>query len=396
MTTAIIPPVQGQEISINSQGALVVPNFPIIPYIVGDGIGVDITPVMLKVVDAAVMKAYGGDKKIAWLETYAGAAAIEHYNDDIWLPEETVTAFKRYKVGIKGPLDAPIGSGLQSLSIQLREQLDVKHCLNTFQCFDGLPKCINHQQLIDIAIFQSEPSVVSTKNMTIENEEETYASTISINKLDVEQLLTRAIEHAITQDKTSVAIVHDGGDTAQFSDAICKWGYHLTKASFDGREINGGPWVNIKNPITGKEITIKDLSIESLIQQLISNPAEYQVLVAPFAYGSSLRSLLSTISNTIGITPACYLSKESAIFEATHGTAQKYAGLNKVNPSSLLLASVLMLRHIGWHEAANYIVTGMRGAISAKTVTYDLANKIADSTILTSSGFGDCILEHMN
>lgn len=396
MTTTLNTPEHGQEITLNTNGELNVPNTPIIPYIVGDGIGIDITPVMLTVVDAAVEKAYGGDKRIAWLKTYAGVSATEHFNDDIWLPDETVQAFKKYKVGIKGPLDAPIGSGLQSLSIQLREQLNITQSIFSFQCFEGLPKFINHQQQIHIDVFQAQPSLLSNKELNQQTNEESFASTIAINRFDVEQLLKRAIEHAIAQDKKSVALVHDGGSTADFSDAICRWGYQLAKTVFDGKVINGGPWVSIVNPNTGSEITIKDISIESMIEQLVLNPAEYHVLVAPFAYGPSLQSLLSTLSNTTGITPACYLSHDAAVFEATHGTAQKYAGLNKVNPSALLLAAVLLLRHIGWHKAANYIVVGMRGAISAKTVTYDLANKIAQSTMLTSSGFGDCIIEHMN
>ncbi|WP_286272779.1 isocitrate/isopropylmalate family dehydrogenase [Thalassotalea hakodatensis] len=395
MTTTQNTPEHGQEITLNTNGSLNVPNAPIIPYIVGDGIGIDITPVMLKVVDAAVAKAYGGDKRIVWLKTYAGVSATEHFNDDIWLPDETVQAFKQYKVGIKGPLDAPIGSGLQSLSIQLREQLKVKHSIFSFQCFDGLPKFINHQQQIDIEVFQGQPSLFSNKELNQQTDDESFTSTIAINRSDVEQLLKKAIEHAVAQDKRSVALIHDGGNTADFTDAICRWGYQLAKTEFDGKVINGGPWVSLINPKTGTEIIIKDISVESMIAQLVLNPAEYQVLVAPFAYGPSLQSLLSTLSNTTGITPACYLSDDAAVFEATHGTAQKYAGLNKVNPSALLLAAVLMLRHMGWHEAADNIVKGIRDAIRAKTVTYDLANKIADSTMLTSSGFGDCIIEHM-
>lgn len=400
MTTYIQIPEEGQPISLNGD-QLSVPNQPIIPYIVGDGIGEDITPTMLNVVNAAVKIAYGGDKKIAWLKTLAGQQALSHYDGDTWLPEETIEAFSRYKVGIKGPLDAPLGSGMQSLSIQIREELSLNNVNYAFQSFEGIPSLLTNSQLIHIDVFQESEQSLRNHKLSKNHQEafnlpgDVQANITLLSRSSFEGLLNSAITHAFNNNKPSITFVHQGGKNPEFDNALRKWAYEFVTEKHGASIIGHGPWMTIKNPISGAEVIIKDIGMDAMLQQALLTPAEYSVVVAPSSYGSLLSSALAAQTGTVGLAPVTYSSDQVSIFEASHGTAKKYAGLNKVNPCSILLTAEQMLRHIGWDKAANLIIKGIRGAISAKTVTYDLANKMEGSTLVTCSQFGDCIIEKM-
>ena len=410
-------PENGDKITVNADHSLNVPDQPIIAYIEGDGIGIDISPVMLKVVDAAVDKAYGGKRRIAWMEIYAGEKAVATYGDDVWLPEETLQAAKDVVVAIKGPLTTPVGGGIRSLNVALRQDLDLYTCLRPVRYFNGVPSPLKAPQDTDMVIFR-------------ENSEDIYAgveweagstevakvidflkSEMGVTKIrfpdssgigikpvsreGTERLVRRAIQYAIEQDQSSVTLVHKGNIMKFTEGAFKNWGYELAKSEFGATEIDGGPWCRMTNPVTGKEIIIKDVIADAFLQQILLRPREYDVIATMNLNGDYISDALAAQVGGIGLAPGANLSDEVAIFEATHGTAPKYAGKDQVNPSSLILSAEMMLRHMGWNEAAELIINGIEGAIQAGTVTYDLDRLMDDSTKVSCSGFGDAIIANM-
>jgi len=416
MTSHISIPSSGEKITIIN-GKLSVPNNPIIPFIEGDGIGIDVTPPMIKVVNAAVEKAYGGDKSIAWMEVYAGEKATQVYDSETWLPDETLAMFKEYKVGIKGPLTTPVGGGMRSLNVALRQVLDLYVCQRPVQWFTGVPSPVKKPSEVDMVIFRentediyagieyqagsdSAAKIIDflTKEMGVTNIRFTDNCGIGIkpvSKEGTQRLVRQAIQYAIDNDRDSVTLVHKGNIMKFTEGAFKDWGYQLAHDEFGAQLIQGGPWCSFKSPKTGKEIIIKDVIADAMLQQVLLRPAEYSVIATLNLNGDYLSDALAAQVGGIGIAPGANLNDEVAIFEATHGTAPKYAGKNKVNPGSVILSAEMMLRHMGWVEAANLLLKGMSGAIGAKTVTYDFERLMDDATLVTCSAFGDCIIEHM-
>lgn len=416
MTSKISIPSSGDKITV-SNGKLLVPNNPIIPFIEGDGIGIDVTPPMIKVVDAAVNKAYGNDKKIAWMEVYAGEKATQVYDSETWLPDETLAMFKEYKVGIKGPLTTPVGGGMRSLNVALRQILDLYVCQRPVQWFTGVPSPVKKPFEVDMVIFRentediyagieyqagsdSAKKVISflTEEMGVTKIRFTENCGIGIkpvSKEGTQRLVRKAIQYAINHNRDSVTLVHKGNIMKFTEGAFKDWGYQLACEEFGAELIDGGPWCRIKHPKTGKEIIIKDVIADAMLQQVLLRPAEYSVIATLNLNGDYLSDALAAQVGGIGIAPGANLNDEVAIFEATHGTAPKYAGKNKVNPGSVILSAEMMLRHMGWVEAADLLLKGMSGAIGAKTVTYDFERLMDDATLVTCSQFGDCIIEHM-
>ncbi len=410
-------PADGDKISVDAQGTLSVPNRPIIPYIEGDGIGVDITPVLKDVLDAAVKKAYGGERSIAWMEIYAGEKSTRVYGDDVWLPDETLDAVKDFVVSIKGPLTTPVGGGIRSLNVTLRQQLDLYVCLRPVRYFAGTPSPLKEPEHTDMVIFR-------------ENSEDIYAgiewqsgspeakklidylqtemgvtkirfpetSGIGIKPVSsdgTKRLVRKAIQYAIDNDRPSVTLVHKGNIMKFTEGAFKEWGYELAQQEFGAVEIGGGPWCSFKNPKTGTEITVKDVIADAFLQQILLRPKEYDVIATLNLNGDYISDALAAQVGGIGMAPGANLSDTVAMFEATHGTAPKYAGKDMVNPSSLLLSGEMMLRHMGWTEAADLIIKGIEGAISAKTVTYDLERLMDGATKLSCSEFGDAVVGKM-
>jgi len=416
MTSKISIPSSGDKITV-SNGKLLVPNNPIIPFIEGDGIGIDVTPPMIKVVDAAVKKAYGNDKKIAWMEVYAGEKATQVYDSETWLPDETLEMFKEYKVGIKGPLTTPVGGGMRSLNVALRQILDLYVCQRPVQWFTGVPSPVKKPCEVDMVIFRentediyagieyqagsdSAKKVISflTEEMGVTKIRFTENCGIGIkpvSKEGTQRLVRKAIQYAIDHNRDSVTLVHKGNIMKFTEGAFKDWGYQLACEEFGAELIDGGPWCRIKHPKTGKEIIIKDVIADAMLQQVLLRPAEYSVIATLNLNGDYLSDALAAQVGGIGIAPGANINDEVAIFEATHGTAPKYAGKNKVNPGSVILSAEMMLRHMGWVEAADLLLKGMSGAIGAKTVTYDFERLMDDATLVTCSQFGDCIIEHM-
>ncbi|GAA6173530.1 NADP-dependent isocitrate dehydrogenase [Colwellia sp. KU-HH00111] len=416
MTSKISIPSSGDKITI-ANGKLVVPNNPIVPFIEGDGIGVDVTPPMIKVVDAAVNKAYGKEKKIAWMEVYAGEKATQVYDSETWLPDETLEMFKEYKVGIKGPLTTPVGGGMRSLNVALRQILDLYVCQRPVQWFTGVPSPVKKPSEVDMVIFrentediyagieyqadsESAKKVISflTEEMGVTKMRFTENCGIGIkpvSKEGTQRLVRQAIQYAIDNNRDSVTLVHKGNIMKFTEGAFKDWGYELACEEFGAELIDGGPWCRIKHPKTGKEIIIKDVIADAMLQQILLRPAEYSVIATLNLNGDYLSDALAAQVGGIGIAPGANLNDEVAIFEATHGTAPKYAGKNKVNPGSVILSAEMMLRHMGWVEAADLLLKGMSGAIGAKTVTYDFERLMDDATLVTCSEFGDCIIDHM-
>ncbi|MGI9300829.1 MAG: NADP-dependent isocitrate dehydrogenase [Luminiphilus sp.] len=409
-------PEQGTPITTNADHSLNVPNTPIIPYIEGDGIGIDISPVMIKVVDAAVEKAYGGEKRIAWMEIYTGEKAAELYEGD-WFPQETLDAIKSYLVAIKGPLTTPVGGGFRSLNVALRQELDLYTCLRPVRWFEGVPSPVKSPGDTNMVIFR-------------ENSEDIYAGIefqagspeadkvvdflitemgatkirfpqnvgIGIKPVSVEgtkRLVRKALQYAIDQELPSVTLVHKGNIMKFTEGGFRDWGYELAMEEFGGELLDGGPWVKIKNPNTGDDIIVKDVIADAMLQQVLLRPKEYSVIATLNLNGDYLSDALAAQVGGIGIAPGANLSDDIALFEATHGTAPKYTGQDKVNPGSLILSAEMMLRHLGWNEAADLIITGMNGAIQAKTVTYDFARLTDNATEVSCSAFGDAIVDHM-
>jgi isocitrate dehydrogenase len=409
-------PSEGQAITVNEDHSLNVPNNPIIPYIEGDGIGVDISPVMIDVVDAAVEKAYGGEKKISWMEIYTGEKAAELYEGD-WFPEETLDAIKAYAVAIKGPLTTPVGGGFRSLNVALRQELDLYTCLRPVRWFEGVPSPVKDPGACNMVIFRenSEDIYAGVEYQAGTPEAEKIVDFLlnemgvtkirfpqnvgigikPVSKEGTERLVRKAIQYAIDQDLPSVTLVHKGNIMKFTEGAFRDWGYALAQNEFGGELLDGGPWVSIKNPNNGKEIVIKDVIADAMLQQILTRPAEYSVVATLNLNGDYLSDALAAQVGGIGIAPGANLSDTVALFEATHGTAPKYAGQDKVNPGSLILSAEMMLRHMGWNEAADLIIDGMNGAIQAKTVTYDFERLMDGATLLSCSEFGKQIIAKM-
>jgi isocitrate dehydrogenase len=416
MTSKISIPSSGDKITV-SNGKLLVPNNPIIPFIEGDGIGVDVTPPMIKVVDAAISKAYGDEKKISWMEVYAGEKATQVYDSETWLPDETLEMFKEYKVGIKGPLTTPVGGGMRSLNVALRQILDLYVCQRPVQWFTGVPSPVKRPYEVDMVIFrentediyagieyqagtESAKKIISflTEEMGVTKIRFTDDCGIGIkpvSKEGTQRLVRQAIQYAIDHNRDSVTLVHKGNIMKFTEGAFKDWGYELACEEFGAELIDGGPWCRVKSHKKGKEIIIIDVIADAMLQQILLRPAEYSVIATLNLNGDYLSDALAAQVGGIGIAPGANLNDEVAIFEATHGTAPKYAGKNKVNPGSVILSAEMMLRHMGWVEAADLLLKGMSGAIGAKTVTYDFERLMDDATLVTCSQFGDCIIDHM-
>ena len=398
-------------------GVLVIPDNPIVHYIEGDGIGVDITPVMIEVVDAAVSKAYAGAKSITWSETLAGEKAFNNTGE--WLPEATLDAMRTGLVSIKGPLTTPVGGGIRSLNVALRQKLDLFACVRPVRWYEGTPSPVKSPGDVDMIIFRENsedvyagieweagsPEVAKVMDflvneMGVDKIRFPNTSGIGIKPISKEgtaRIVRAAIQYAVDNDKDSVTLVHKGNIMKFTEGGFRDWGYELAKDEFGATELDGGPWCTFENPKTGNTITIKDVIADAMLQQIITRPAEYGVLATMNLNGDYISDALAAQVGGIGIAPGANINYDTgiSIFEATHGTAPKYAGQDKVNPGSLILSAEMMLRHMGWTEAADLIVKGMEGAISAKTVTYDFERLMDDATLLKCSEFGDAIINHM-
>ena len=398
-------------------GILVVPNDPIVHYIEGDGIGVDITPVMIKVVDAAVSKAYSGSKGISWVETLAGEKAFNATGE--WLPEETLDAMRSGLVSIKGPLTTPVGGGIRSLNVALRQKLDLFACVRPVRWYEGTPSPVRAPENVDMIIFRANSEDVYAgieweagsadvakvmdfliNEMGVDKIRFPNTSGLGIKPISQEgtaRIVRAAMQYAVDNDKDSVTIVHKGNIMKFTEGGFRDWGYQLAKDEFGATELDGGPWCTFTNPKTGNTITVKDVIADAMLQQILTRPADYGVLTTMNLNGDYISDALAAQVGGIGIAPGANINYDTgiSIFEATHGTAPKYAGQNKVNPGSLILSAEMMLRHMGWEEAADLIVTGMEGAISAKTVTYDFERLMDDAELLSCSAFGDAMISHM-
>ncbi len=413
----IAVPTGGQKISVNADRSLNVPDHPIIPFIEGDGIGVDITPVMRKVVDAAVERAYRGKRGIAWMEVYAGEKAVATYGGDAWLPDESLQAIKDYVVSIKGPLTTPVGGGFRSLNVTLRQELDLYVCLRPVRYFTGVPSPIKHPEKIDMVIFRENSEDIYAgiewpaesaevqkvigflqKEMGVKKIRFPKTSAIGIKPVSregSERLVRKAIQYAIDNRRASVTLVHKGNIMKFTEGGFRSWGYEVAKKEFKAELIDQGPWCRIKNPNGGRDIVIKDVIADAFLQQILLRPAEYDVIATLNLNGDYISDALAAQVGGIGIAPGANLSDTIASFEATHGTAPKYAGKDQANPGSVILSAEMMLRHLGWIEAADLIIKGMEGAIAAKTVTYDLERLMTGAKLVSSSGFGHAIIAHM-
>jgi len=409
-------PSQGEKITVNEDYSLNVPDNPIIPYIEGDGIGIDISPVMIDVVNAAIEKAYGGKKKISWMEIFTGEKAAEMYDGD-WFPEETLEAIKEYLVGIKGPLTTPVGGGFRSLNVALRQELDLYTCLRPVRWFEGVPSPVKNPGDCNMVIFREnsediyagieyEAGTPEAQKMVDFLINEMGATKIRfpqnvgigikpVSEEGTKRLVRKAIQYAIDQDLPSVTLVHKGNIMKFTEGAFRDWGYALAREEFGGTLIDGGPWVAIKNPNSGNEIVIKDVIADAMLQQILTRLREYSVVATLNLNGDYLSDALAAQVGGIGIAPGANLSDTIALFEATHGTAPKYAGQDKVNPGSLILSAEMMLRHMGWNEAADLIIDGMNGAIQKRTVTYDFERQMEGATLLSCSAFGKAIVDSM-
>jgi isocitrate dehydrogenase len=410
-------PASGQKITVNPDFSLNVPNNPIIPFIEGDGIGADITPVMRRVVDSAVEKAYHGARHIAWMEIYTGEKALPIYGSDVWLPEETIDAIKEFVVSIKGPLTTPVGGGIRSLNVALRQLLDLYVCLRPVRYYQGTPSPLKHPEKTDMVIFRENSEDIyagiewaadsAEGNKVIRFlQDEMNVKKIRfpehcgigikpVSKAGTSRLVRSAIQYAIDNDRTSVTLVHKGNIMKFTEGAFKDWGYQVARDEFGAQLLDGGPWMRLQNPKTGKEIIIKDVIADAFLQQILLRPNEYDVIATLNLNGDYISDALAAQVGGIGIAPGANMGDGVALFEATHGTAPKYAGQNKVNPGSLILSAEMMLRHLGWIEAADLIVLGMEKAIAAKTVTYDFERLMTGATLLSSSEFGEAIIRHM-
>jgi isocitrate dehydrogenase len=410
-------PAEGQKITVNADFSLNVPNHPIIPYIEGDGTGFDITPVMIEVVDAAVARAYGGERQIHWMEIYAGEKATRVYGPDVWLPDETLQVLKEYVVSIKGPLTTPVGGGIRSLNVALRQELDLYVCLRPVRYFKGVPSPLKEPDKTNMVIFRENSEDIYAgieweagsekaqkvirflvEEMGVRKIRFPETSGIGVKPVSregTERLVRKAIQYAIDNDKPSVTLVHKGNIMKYTEGGFRDWGYGLAQKEFGAELIDGGPWCRIKSPKTGKDIVIKDSIADAFLQQILLRPAEYSVIATLNLNGDYVSDALAAQVGGIGIAPGANLSDSVAMFEATHGTAPKYAGKDYVNPGSEILSAEMMLRHMGWTEAADLIIVSMERAILSKRVTYDFARLLDGATQVSCSGFGQVMIEHM-
>lgn len=410
-------PTEGQKITVNADNSLNVPDEPIIPFIEGDGTGRDITPVMLKVVDAAVAKAYGGRKKIHWMEVYAGEKSTQIYGPDVWLPEETLHAVRDFVVSIKGPLTTPVGGGIRSLNVALRQELDLYVCLRPIQYFKGVPSPVKAPEKTNMVIFRENSEDIYA-GIEFEAESDKARKLIKflqdemgvtkirfpdtsgigvkpVSREGTERLVRKALQYAVDNDKSSVTLVHKGNIMKYTEGGFRDWGYALAAREFGAELIDGGPWMKFKSPKSGKDITVKDSIADAFLQQILLRPAEYSVIATLNLNGDYVSDALAAQVGGIGIAPGANLSDTIAMFEATHGTAPKYAGKDYVNPGSEILSAEMMLRHMGWTEAADLIISSMEKSIASKKVTYDFARLMEGATQVSCSGFGQVMIDHM-
>jgi isocitrate dehydrogenase len=407
----------GEKITVNTDFSINVPNNPIIPFIEGDGTGLDITPVMIKVVDAAVHKAYGGKRKIAWMEVFAGEKSTKVYGPDVWMPDETLEAVKEYVVSIKGPLTTPVGGGIRSLNVALRQSLDLYVCLRPVRYFKGVPSPVREPEKTDMVIFRENSEDIYAgieweagtdgakkivdflvKEMGVKKIRFPETSSIGIKPVSREgtqRLVRKAFQYAIDNDKPSVTLVHKGNIMKFTEGGFRDWGYELAMKEFGAQLVDGGPWCKFKNPKTDKEIIVKDVIADAFLQQILLRPNEYSVIATLNLNGDYISDALAAQVGGIGIAPGANMSDSIAMFEATHGTAPKYAGKDYVNPGSEILSAEMMLRHLGWFEAADLIISSMEKAILSKKVTYDFARLLPGSTQVSCSGFGQVMIDHM-
>ena len=417
-------PTRGERITANSDSSLNVPDCPIIPVVEGDGIGVDITPVMRRVVDAAVNQAYGKHRSISWMEVYAGEKAARIYGGNQWLPQETLDALRDYVVSIKGPLTTPVGQGLRSLNVTIRQALDLYACVRPIRYFPGTPSPLKNPELTDMVIFrENTEDIYAGIEWPAESEQVRKVITFLETQMGVtqirfpgssaigikpvsregsERLIRKALRHVIDHDRRSLTLVHKGNIMKYTEGAFRNWGYELARREFGAKPIGEGPWCMITNPRTGREIVVKDVIADNFLQQILLRPAEYDVIATLNLNGDYISDALAAQVGGIGIAPGANIADSVAVFEATHGTAPKYAGKNQVNPGSMILSAEMMLRYLGWTEAADLIIKGMGAAIAARTVTYDFARvltgvdgKAPGVTQVSSSGFGEALIARM-
>ena len=410
-------PSTGEKIRVNQDFSLTVPDHPVIPYIEGDGTGVDITPVMIRVVDAAVQKAYGAKKKIVWMEMFAGEKACKVYGENVWLPDETLQAAKEYVVSIKGPLTTPVGGGIRSINVALRQELDLYVCLRPIQYFDGVPSPVKEPHKTNMVIFRENSEDIYAgvewpansaeakkvidfliKEMKVKKIRFPNTSAIGIKPISIEgseRLIRKAYQYAIDNKRKSVTLVHKGNIQKFTEGGFRDWGYQLAVKEFGAKPLDGGPWHSFKNPKGGPDIVIKDVITDAMLQQVLLRPAEYDVLATTNLNGDYISDALAAEVGGIGIAPGANLSDTVAMFEATHGTAPKYAGKDYVNPGSEILSAEMMLRHMGWVEAADAIVNSMERAIADRIVTYDFARQMEGAKQVSCSGFGQAMIERM-
>jgi isocitrate dehydrogenase len=408
-------PTDGERIAVNADSSLNIPDNPIIPFIEGDGIGIDITPVMKRVVDAAVEKAYGGSRKIHWMEVYSGEKALEIYGEDQWLPDETLEAMRDFVVGIKGPMTTPVGGGIRSLNVALRQELDLFVCLRPVRWFTGVPSPVVHPEKTDMVIFRENTEDIYAG---VEWQADTEAADkviaflrneMGVNKIRFpehcgigikpvseegsKRLIRKALQYCVDEGRESLTLVHKGNIMKFTEGAFKDWGYELAVEEFGATPLDGGPWHEINR--NGRRIVVKDMIADAMLQQILTRPDEYDVIATMNLNGDYLSDALAAQVGGIGIAPGANIGDAIALFEATHGTAPKYAGQDKVNPGSLVLSAEMMLRHMGWREAADLVIKGIEGAISEKKVTYDFERLMKGATLLKCSEFGEAMIARM-
>ncbi|HQU16409.1 MAG: NADP-dependent isocitrate dehydrogenase [Chromatiales bacterium 21-64-14] len=413
----ITVPADGVPIGADSGGGLVVPDRPIIPYIEGDGIGVDVTPAMHRVVDAAVETAYGNRRRIAWMEIYAGEKANAVYGSAVWLPDETLDAMREFRVAIKGPLTTPVGGGIRSLNVTMRQQLDLYVCLRPIRYFRGTPSPLREPGNTDMVIFRENSEDIYAgiewaagspeaqrlieflqRDLGVTQIRFPETSGIGIKPVSrdgTRRLVRKALQYAVDNHCPSVTLVHKGNIMKFTEGAFKNWGYELAREEFGARELDGGPWWHFPNPGGGGDIVVKDVIADAFLQEILLHPADYSVIATLNLNGDYISDALAAQVGGIGMAPGANLSDHVGLFEATHGTAPKYAGKNQVNPGSLILSAEMMLRHMGWHEAADRVLQGVERAIEAKTVTFDLAEQMAGATRVSCSGFADAVIRSL-
>ena len=412
----VTKPTNGTAITLNQDGSLNVPNNPIIPFIEGDGIGVDVTPAMQTVIDAAVAKAYGGERKIEWLEIYAGEKANKVYGENTWLPDETLELIKTYHVAIKGPLMTPVGGGIRSLNVAMRQGLDLYNCLRPIRYYEGTPSPVKHPELVDMVIFrENSEDIYAGVEWTAGSDEANKVIAFLQNEMGVkkirftedcgigikpvskqgtQRLVRAALQYVIDNDRDSLTLVHKGNIMKFTEGAFKEWGYQVAK-EFGAEPIDNGPWHKLKNPKTGKEIIIKDSIADAFLQEILLHPTDYDVIATLNLNGDYISDALAAQVGGIGISPGANIGSEAAIFEATHGTAPKIAGQNKANPGSIILSGEMMLRHLGWTEAADLVVNAVSKTIANKTVTFDFAETLEGATLRSTSAFAQDIVTNM-